>query len=440
MHPAIIDVDIETADPALFHEKIILPKLKKQLKYVISHSHFYRNKYKKAGFDSSKLFRSFDQIPFTEKAEIIGDQNGHPPFGSNLSVDYSQINRVHRTAGTTGRPVFLAMTRKDIDVVTFTGRRCFWASGVRPGNVIVHCLNYCLWAGGYTDHQSIERTGAAVVPYGVGNSRGLIDTILYLMPTAIHCTPSYLSKLEIILENEYKKDPRELGLKLGLFGGEGGSQNPAFRKRIEDRWGLVAMNANYGLSEVHSMFGADCLKRKGMHFMAQEYLLPELINPVTREVIPIEKGKSGELVLTNLEREAQPLVRFRTHDTIKILDHKACSCGRTSFRFEILGRNDDMLVVKGINVYPNAIKDVLTEFHEFGGEFQLVVEDKEPVEKILLRVEMDMPGRFPKNETVGRISGRLKQVLNINPSIEIIEKGGLPRTEGKTKRVVRIKR
>jgi phenylacetate-CoA ligase len=423
------DEEIETEITDTIHEKIVIPQLKQQIKYISENSPFYKKKFKKL-----KL-TDFKSLPFTEKKEIVADQNKLPPFGSNLCVEIENIQRVHRTAGSTGRPVFLAMTKHDLKTVITSGKRCFWASGLRPDDLVVHCLNYCLWAGGYTDHHSLEATGAAVIPYGVGNSHGLIDSILYLKPTTIHCTPSYLSKLEILLEEEFKLTPKDLKLKKGLFGGEGGLQNPRYRKQLEEKWGFKAMNANYGLSEVHSMFGAECRERNGLHFMAQEFLLPELIDPITEESIEIKKGNAGELVLTHLQRQSQPLVRFRTHDSIEIIDHRQCKCGRTSFRFKVVGRSDDMLIIKGINVYPDAIKDVLMEFPNFTGEYQIIVGKSEPIENIALRVEVEKDPDYSKLKA--GISRRMKESLSINPEIDILKKGEFSRTDGKTKRVVR---
>jgi phenylacetate-CoA ligase len=420
----LVDPEIEAMDG---YGRVAAKKLQKQLKYAVAASPLYQKKLKGMNLNVLK------SLPFTEKKEIIADQIKFPPFGSNLCVEMSDIQRIHRTAGSTGRPVFLAMTEADLATVIKSGRRCFWASGLRPEDTVVHCLNYCLWAGGYTDHQSLEATGAAVIPYGVGNSHGLIEAILHLKPTAIHCTPSYLAKLDVLLEQEFKMEPRDLNLKKGFFGGEGGLQNPKFRKNIEDRWGIVAMNANYGLSEVHSMFGAECEEKTGLHFMAQEYLLPELIDPRSQEIIEIKKGNVGELVLTHLERQAQPLIRYRTHDSIEIVDHKPCKCGCSSFRFRVKGRSDDMLVIKGINVYPDAIKDILLEFPQFTGEYQIIVGKVEPIDRIALKVEVD---NADVNLKV-KMSRRLKESLSINPSIELLNKGDFLRTDGKTKRVIR---
>jgi len=211
--------------------RVFLPE---QLRYVLQNSSFYREKYAHISTDtSSDWLEIFKDLPFTDKSEILEDQANSPPFGSNVCVPKSEMLRVHKTSGTTGRPLMLCFTHDDLVETIEAGARCFWASGLRPEHTVIHCLNYRLWAGGYTDHQSLEATGACVVPYGVGKSNDLIATILRLKPDAIHCTPSYLAKLENVLKTEYGMGPLDLGLKLGLFGAEGGLEDPNFRQEIE---------------------------------------------------------------------------------------------------------------------------------------------------------------------------------------------------------------
>ncbi len=436
MSTIFFNPDIETMAPDKLRETVIYPKLREQIRYVLENSQFYRKKIRESRIDT--LVENFERIPFTEKSEILADQNEFPPFGRNLCVGKARISRIHRTSGTTARPIFIALTKKDIDTTVRVGGRCFWSSGLRPGDTVVHCLNYCLWMGGYTDHQSLEATGATVVPYGVGNTLNLIQTIREMQIDAIHCTPSYLARIEDLLKSEFNLCPKDLGLKRGLFGGESGIQNPLFRKQIEDRWGLVAMNANYGLSDVLSMFGAECPEQNGLHFMGMDAVLPEIIgeNGVS---IPIEKGVRGELVLTSLEKEAQPLIRFRTHDIIEILGTD-CPCGRTGFRFRILGRSDDMFVVKGINVFPQAIGDVINEYLDvFNGEFQITATKAEPIEKIVLAVEMrQQAGKQGEKEMKKILLEQLHQRLNISPEIRILPEGALPRTQGKSRRFIRV--
>lgn len=439
MYREIWEPEIETLTQDELYEGIEKEKLLKQVDYALRNSEFYRRKL--YGFKNADgVVRDFGSVPFTEKKEIIDDQLRFPPFGSNLSVKNDQIRRIHRTSGTTGRPVFLALTQNDVDATIRSGVRCFWASGLRPDDMVFHCLNYCMWMGGFTDHQSLEKTGATVVPYGVGNSKNLIESILYMKPTAIHCTGSYVAKLELLLEEEFGISPKELGLKKGLFAGEGGIQAPRNRKRIEEKWGIKAMDANYGVSDILSMFGGECSYQEGLHFMGQGNLYVELIDSSSHKKLPIEKGVSGEFVLTNIEREGQPLIRYRTHDVVEIADHNKCECGRTSFKFKVLGRSDDMIIVKGINVYPSAIGMVISEFNEhITGEFQVVVEDKQGVDEIKVRIESndDMNEDVIPNVQFD-IKKRIKEKMDIKSEVELVSKGNLPRTGGKTKRLIRV--
>jgi len=420
-------------------QRVELPGLQRQLDYVAQNSPFYRRKYKDVIGNLNSLHEIFFDLPFTLKDELINDQFGSPPFGNNLCVSPQKVVRVHRTSGTTNRPVIIAMTKADIAATVVSGARCFWSSGLRPEHLVAHCLNYCLWMGGYTDHQSLEATGATVIPYGVGNSRALLDVIRDYKVSAIHCTPSYLAILEDLLRNEFDIKPTMLGLKLGLFGGESGVQDPNFRQHIESVWGIKAMNANYGMADVLSMFGAECYLQNGLHFMGQGNILVEIIDPVTNESLPIEKGVMGELVITNINREAQPVIRFRTRDMAQILDHNPCACGRKSFRFNVIGRSDDMIVVKGVNIFPNLIKDRLARFlDKITGHFQIVLDSPPPVGELKLKVEFrGNCNQESADELVRVLIDDFDAKINVRPRIELVPEGELPRTTGKTSVVIK---
>jgi phenylacetate-CoA ligase len=432
---------IETMPPDKLWRDVEQPRLVSQMEHVRRSSPFYQNKLK--GFALSVIDKeSFSTLPFTEKSELIADQEAHPPFGDNLSVSQKDLQRIHRTSGSTGRPLFLALTGEDIESITECGARCFWAAGLRPEDSVFHCLNYCLWIGGYTDHQSLETTGAAVIPYGTGNSVGLLESILYLKPTAIHCTPSYLSKLEALLLSEFNKKPLELGLKKGFFGGEGGIENPELRSKIEKTWGIQAYNANYGVSDALSMIGSECSQRDGLHYMAQGHLYTELIDPVTLKRIPMTKGARGELVFTNLMKRSQPLVRFRSHDVVEIVSDSACECGRTSFRFHVIGRSDDLIVVKGVNFFPSSVGNLLHPFLDsLNGEFQILVKNEPPIETVKIRLEYKravQPAQLAVLKDA--IQHKMKSSFYVNPDLEFIPEGSLVKSEdGKIKRVLREK-
>ena len=401
--------------------------------YVIERSAFYKRKY------TNLRSLEFNNLPFTEKKELLLDQEQKPPFGGNLCVDPARLIRIHRTSGSSGRPLFLALSEQDVDITTEVGRDCFRSAGLTPNDVVFHCLNYCLWIGGYTDHQSLERTGATVIPFGTGNSIHLIESILHLKPTAIHCTPSYLSRLEFLLEKEFAKKPRDLGLAKGLFGGEGGLDNSTFRQSLEEKWGMSVINANYGVSDVLSMIGSECGARAGLHFIAEKYLYPELIDPANLTRMPMAQGAVGELVLTNLKKEAQPLVRFRTRDLIEIVSTDACTCGRTSFRFRVVGRTDDLIVVKGVNFFPSSIVSIIAAFLEaINGEFQVRVGRNRPIETFTILLEARTHLSAASVEaTRAAIHHQIHSKLFVNPTIFLVPEGSLEKSvDGKTKKVV----
>lgn len=414
-------------------------KLNEQLQYVISKSEFYKNKFSKLIDLNVDLIKIFQELPLTTKQELLQDQQDNPPFGSHCCVEKEKIKRIHKTSGTTNRPLIIALTENDINTTVNVGKKCFISSGLIENDIVVHCLSYNMWMGGFTDHQSLEATGAGVIPFGVGHSKNLIDTIITLKPTAIHCTPSYLTKLELILKQEYNMVPLDLNLKLGLFGAESGLQNSEFRKNIENVWGLKAMNANYGMADVLSMFGAECKNQNGLHFMGEGVIYPELIDYRTGELLHIEKDVEGELVLTNLIREAQPLIRYRTNDIIKILSTEKCICGQTSFRFEVIGRSDDMITVKGVNVFVSVIEKVIIEYLEyFTGVFQIHVNKTYPIDKIVLKIETKEDQILSNKNFKNYLINIFKERLGIKPEIDFVLDGALPRAEGKSKKLFRI--
>jgi len=422
------------------YEKVDKHLLILQMKYVIKNSFFYKEKYKKFGLSNNQVvdISNFKNLPFTYKNEIIEEQNIFPPYGRLATHENSQnLRRVHITSGSTGKPLYIILTENDLAATIEAGRRAFHCAGLTSHDTVIHCLNYCLWAGGITDHLSLEATGATIIPFGVGNSEKLIQTILELQPTAISCTPSYLSRLEYLLTSKFNLSPVDLGLKKAIFGGEAGIQNPKIRSRIEETWKMKAIDANYGMADVLSIFGSECNERQGLHFHGQGILYVELIDPLNKKNLPISDGIEGELVLTHLKREAQPLVRFRTRDFIKIVSTKKCTCGRSSFRFLILGRTDNMITVKGINVYPNAIANILSERSEwFSGEFEIVLDTPPPVNQLFLRIELyKKVGEENSNIIKSFFIQRCKRELSFTPRIELIPFGKLPRTEGKSRRI-----
>lgn len=319
----------------------------------------------------------------TNKHDLLKLQEQFPPFG--LDAKYTRyIRRIHRTSGTTAKPLIVALNDTDIDAITAVGARSFRNAGVVDGMRVVHCLNYAGWIGGYTDHASLERAGACVLPWGVGNTEQLIHMILNLGIEAISCTPSYLGVLKKVLKEKFGLNPNQLGLKLGLFGGEAGLQNPIFRQKIEDEWGMDAIDANYGMADVMSIFASENrMTKDGLTFFGTDYLAAQLL--VDGQLVDIKKGLRGELVLSTLYKGGLiNRTNYRTGDIIEILNDQE------NFRFTILGRADEMLVVRGINVYPSTILEIATRaMNEYGVDFywQLKVSKEDPITDIVLSIQ-----------------------------------------------------
>ncbi len=408
---------------------------KYQAEYVRRNSEFYRDY-----FGKQKLTGDLDEIvnlPFTDKEMLRKDQHQYPPFGSYLTSPAEQIIRMHRTSGTTGTAMNLALTEQDARLTAEVGGRAQAASGLGPQHRVVHCLNYQLWMGGYTDHASLEVTGAMVVPYGVGGTQGLIRTIQELGINAISCTPSYPAVLEQVLEKDFAGlSPRDLGLELGLFGGEAGLDDLLFRQKLEDSWGFKVRNSNYGVTDILCNFAGQSHLSNDLHFVALDVLYPELINPDSGDLKPWKSGESGELVLTHLCKQAQPLVRFRTSDIIVLIGTDKAACGRTAPRFRVIGRSDDMIVVRGINVFPTMVAEVIHQMAELSGEYRIRLDHLPPYDFLPIEVELS---KDPPNQQglAENLENRIKQSVGVSAKVSLLAPDSLPRTEGKTKRVIR---
>ncbi len=411
------------------------PTLNKKIKNVLKKSKFYKNKLKK--FKNKKINSEiFDKIPFTTKKELLDDQKKYPPFGSNLTVEKKNIQRIHRTSGTSNKPLILALTKNDLKLMAETGSTCSKISGLKSNDIVFHCLNYCMWMGGLTDHLSLEKSGAAVIPYGVGNSKQLIESIQNIKASTISCTPSYLNKLVYVLNEFFDVEPKDLGLRLGLLGTEGGLQDQNYRKKIEDTWGIKAINFNYGMAEVWSIFGSECFNcQDGLNFVSNGNLYLELINPENLKNIEIKPGSEGEMVVTTLNKEAQPIIRYRTGDIIKINKTKACKCGHKGIKFQITGRSDDMITVKGINVFPSQIRTVINKYlNKLSGQFQIILDKPFPIENLHISIEKSQKTSSLELEILkNKLISEFKNNLHLMPHIDFVAQGSLTADGTKSK-------
>lgn len=407
----------------------------RQRDYVAAKSALHRRAWN--GAVPPERLEALADLPLIDKEMLRESQRLHPPFGDYLAAEPAAIARVHRTSGTTGTAMNLALSARDAHETAIVGGRAQAASGLGPGHRVVHCLNYRLWMGGFTDHTTLEATGAAVVPFGVGDTRLLIRTIRELGITAISCTPSYPAVLEQVLAEEFPDlRPRDLGLKLGLFGGESGLDNPEFRRRLEETWGFQARNSNYGVTDVFCNLAGQSEIDNDLHFMALDVLHPELIEPASGAVLPWRDGERGELVLTHVSRECQPLVRFRTGDIILLTGTGRAPCGRSAPRFRVIGRADDMIVVRGINVFPTQIAAVLGRFPTLSGEYRIVLEGGGPYDALPVEVEASA-AEGGQGGLAQAIEAQIKRDIGVTARIALLPFGALPRTEGKTRRVIR---
>ena len=298
-------------------------------------------------------------------------------------------------------------------------------------------MNYALYAGGVNDHGTFETLGACVAPVGVGQSRRLLEILSDLgVAASLYSTPSYSLHLATVARDE-GREPRDLRLVRGLFSGDAGLANPSYRAEIEDTWGMTARSI-YGTSETAPV-AAECDAADGLHWMGQDAFLAEFIDPETGDVLEPADGLTAELVITTLRREAHPLIRFRTHDRVRLATDR-CSCGRTSVRFHVLGRGDDMFIVRGINVFPLAVAAIVDEFRPLlSGEFRIILDEPPPlVVPPRLLVEASPAARADDLAHVAdTLTARIRGVLVFSPAVEIVASGTFPRSEQKTRRVLR---
>jgi phenylacetate-CoA ligase len=395
--------------------------VREQLAYLAESSPWYRER---LGAVAGRVRGVADlpELPMMTKEEVRAGQRDDPPFGPHLCAPREQLVRMHVTSGTTGDPVAIGLTRRDHEANGTVGGEGFRIAGARPEDTIAHCLNYALYAGGVADHMALEASGATVVPVGVGQSKRLLELIPALRITAIFGTlsfPLYLAERA----RELGVEPRSLGLRHLITAGEAGRGLAAVRREIEEAWGATVSDT-FGMSDVWSTMGGACGKGEGLHLTTGEWAVFELVDPDTGEPVEVQDGAEGELVWTHLQREASPLLRYRSADLATVWT-SPCACGRTTPRVAIHGRRDDMLRVQAVNVYPQAIGAILSE-HPTLGRWR-VVASGDPIEPPL-RVEVEAP---PGTDT-DSVAGQLQGTLNARFEVIRLDRGTLPVSEQKT--------
>jgi phenylacetate-CoA ligase len=413
-------------------------RLMEQIAYDYATSAFYRAKLDSAGVqpDHIRHVEDLARIPFMDKTEVADSQADGTLLGVNQCAPLDKIVRIQATGGTTGQPIRIGLTRRDIADYCEVGAQALWAMGCRPGDIVFECMNYNLYSGGLSDHMTFEALGAATIPFGVGNSERLIRMMAGLKdPVGIWATPSYAIRLAEIAR-EIGIEARSVGLRRGYFSGEAGLQVPGYRERIEDTWGMVARD-QYGTGEL-GLHSGECDYMNGVHYGATGIVVAELIDPDSGDPLPFVDGQRGEVVYTSIRREASPLVRMRSHDLMQVFT-EPCPCGRTSFRFRILGRSDDMFIVKGVNVFPLAIQaSLLGIAPRVTGEFRVDIDRPPPIDypvPLAVEVARDVPAARHE-ELVREVVSVLQRENNFTASVTLVEAGSIA-TEGKIRRVIR---
>ncbi len=406
-------------------------RLKETVRRVCQNVPFYRQEFQKKGVNPEDI-KSLDDLkhlPFTIKQDLRDNY----PYGM-FAVPLSQIVRIHASSGTTGKPTVVGYSQRDIGNWAEVMARTFTAAGADNHSVVQVAYGYGLFTGGLGAHYGAEKIGASVIPISGGNTKRQIMLMKDFGTTHLACTPSYALYLAETME-EMGLSRGELKLKAGVFGAEPWTE--AMRKEIEARLGILAIDI-YGLSEIIGPGVAfDCPCQCGMH-INEDNFLPEIIDPVTLEPLPY--GQKGELVFTTINKDGIPLIRYRTRDITSLMPEK-CGCGRTFVRMnKVLGRSDDMLIIRGVNVFPSQIEGVLVNIAEASPHYQIIVDRVDNFDTLEVQVEVSegifsdeikMMERLQK-----KIASEIHTVLNINVGVTLVEPKTIERSEGKAKRVI----
>ena len=435
---AYFDAEFETM-PADAIASMQLGKLRVQLEYLKANSSFHASKLAEAGAEPGDIRTIADlaELPFTDKSQLRDSQASHPALGSHAAASMEDVVRVHASSGTTGTPSFVGLTAYDKRRWTECIARSFWAQGLRPDSVFAMGLSIGFFVGGLPVAAAVEAIGATLLPIGTGGSDRLIASIRAMHADVLATTPSYAIYLAELAREEMGVDTAELGIRRVMVGAEPGGGVPEIRAQIEEAWDARCTEAigNADLITIHS---AECDARDGCHFMVPDYLVLEIVDPDDGVVLPLDGPRvEGELVLTHLDRQCSPMLRFRTRDRV-VVDTAPCACGRTGPRLRCIGRTDDMLIVRGVNVWPSAVKDVVTGFRpEVSGEVLIAVDGPGPKIDPPLRIKVETGSAAVSDGLAARIEQALRAKLIVSARIELVPRGVLPRTQMKAKLVER---
>ncbi len=412
-------------------EKLQLRRLKETVFRLYAFVPAYQQKMDEAGIkpDDIKSLDDLKKLPFTTK----NDLRDNYPFGL-FALPMSEVVRVHSSSGTTGKPTVVGYSKKDIDTWAELMARALTSAGASRLSVIQNAYGYGLFTGGLGVHYGAEKLGASVIPTSGGNTKRQIMLMQDFGTTVLTCTPSYALLMYEVME-EMGVSSSDLKLKAGIFGAEPWSEN--MRREIEKKLGINAFDI-YGLSEIIGPGVAiECYCKKGLH-IAEDHFIAEIIDPETGEVLP--EGAFGELVITTITKEALPIIRYRTRD-LTVLNKNVCECGRTHVRMEkVLGRSDDMVIIRGVNVFPSMVEHVLLNIPGVEPYYLLVVDRKGNLDQLEVQVEVSesvFSDEIRKLEELGaKITKELESALGVSVKVRLVEPKSIERSEGKAKRVI----
>ena len=419
-------------------ERMSRPEMKKlqslRLKRVVEHAYhnstFYRRKMQEADLTPQDIHSIDDitKLPFTVKQDLRDNY----PFGL-MTVPMSEIVRLHASSGTTGKPIVVGYTREDLTLWSEVVARCLTSFGLTKNDAVQVSFGYGLFTGGLGLHSGVEYIGGTVIPMSSGNTKKQLQIMQDFGAKAIACTPSYALHIAELLGDSPARD--EMQLKVGIFGAEPWTEE--MRKDIEKKLHIKAYDI-YGLTEICGPgVGAECECQNGTHIW-EDHFFPEIVDPKTLQ--PVEPGQPGELVLTTLTKTGMPMLRYRTRD-LTSLNYEPCACGRTAVRMnKILGRSDDMMIIRGVNVFPSQVESILIDTPEFQPFFFITVDRINNTDTFDIEVEVE-PQYYTDNlnDLIAlrkKLEGRMKSIIGIKPQIKIVEPRTLERTEGKAKHVL----
>ena len=393
------------------------------------HSPFYKKRFADSHIAPEDI-RSLDdlrKIPFTTKQDLRDNY----PFGL-AAVPMEKVVRLHSSSGTTGMPTVILHTQKDLDEWANAVARCLYMVGLRPGDIFQNSSGYGMFTGGLGFQYGAERLGMLTVPAAAGNTKRQIKFITDFGTTALHAIPSYAGRLYEVMEEMAIDPKRDTKLHTLIIGAEPHSEEQ--RKRIEQMLGVKAYNS-FGMSEMCGPGVAfECKEQNGLHIW-EDYYIVEIVDPQTLE--PVPEGEVGELVLTTINREAMPLLRYRTRDLTRILPG-TCPCGRQHIRLDRMkGRSDDMMILKGVNIFPIQVETVLLQFEELGNDYLITLTNEEANDLMTVEVELkEFCDDYPRLQALTKeITRQLKDEILITPVVRLVPKGSLPQQDGKAVRV-----